>query len=335
MSLPFFSLIICTYKRAEPLKKLLDSVRQQSLSPNEILIIDGSPNDRTKQMLAINGYDNLKYRKVSKSETGLTKQRNVGIGLVDNRSELICFLDDDIILTKNYFKELISTYTEFPNALAVGGYINNEVEWTRSTETKKTTRKFLFDGWSREEPLRFRVRKWFGLLPDANPGYLPTFSHGRSIGFLPPSGKVYQVEQIMGGVSSYKREIFTRINFSEYFEGYGLYEDADFSLRISKMGKLYVNTNAQLSHYHHDSGRPNKYKYGKMVVRNGWYIWRTKYPHPQLKARIKWNLTSLLLTIIRFLNVINTKKKKEAFTEGIGRISGWFSLLINKPKIYN
>ena len=70
-----------------------------------------------------------------------------------------------------------------------------------------------------------------------------------------------------------------------------------------------------------------------MVVRNGWYTWRVKYPQPNIKSRIKWNATAFLLTIIRFANVLNTNKKNEAFTEAMGRVVGWFSLLLNKPKI--
>jgi hypothetical protein len=74
-----------------------------------------------------------------------------------------------------------------------------------------------------------------------------------------------------------------------------------------------------------------------MVVRNGWYIWRVKYPKPTIKARLKWNLTSGLLTLIRFSNSIskNKKTRTEAFTEASGRVVGWFSLFFNKPKIEN
>ena len=124
-----------------------------------------------------------------------------------------------------------------------------------------------------------------------------------------------------------------RDRFSTYFEGYGLYEDADFSLRIAKLGALYVNTSAQLSHHHDASGRPNKFKYGKMVVRNGWYVWRVKYPNPSLKAKIKWHTTAILLTKIRLLNVLTTSNKKDAFYESLGRIVGWFSLIFNTPKV--
>jgi len=219
----------------------------------------------------------------------------------------------------------------YPDALAIGGYIKNAVNWKKGT--LKNNNVFNYDGWNRTEPFRFRARRFFGLEPNTPPGFLPDFSHGRSIGFLPPSKKVYKVEQLMGGVASYKKSVFNTFSFSSYFDGYGLYEDVDFTVRLSKTGSLYVNSKAQLNHYHEESGRPNKFNYGKMVARNGWYVWRVKYPNPKLIARIKWNLTSLLLTLIRFSNIINTKNKKEAYTEALGRMYGWLTLIFNKPKI--
>jgi GT2 family glycosyltransferase len=162
---------------------------------------------------------------------------------------------------------------------------------------------------------------------------MPTFSHGRSVSFLPPSGKTYRVEQLMGGVSSYRKNVFDKMAFSTYFEGYGLYEDADFSLRLAKTGTLYINTSAQLAHHHDGLGRPNKFKYGKMVIRNGWYVWRVKYPNPSLKAQFKWHATAILLTKLRLLNAITSSNKKEALTESFGRVVGWFSLIFKAPKV--
>ncbi|APY09992.1 glycosyl transferase family 2 [Seonamhaeicola sp. S2-3] len=329
-----FSLVICTYLRPQSLLELLHSIKAQTLYPNEIIIVDGSTNDDTGILLKEHRFKHLKYFKVDAEHIGLTKQRNFGIKKVSVDSEVICFLDDDIILKPDYFEELISTYTKEPEALAVGGYITNEVCWEQSDEANSGN-YFYYDGWKRKEPSRFKLRRTFGLLPDAKPGYMPTFSHGRSVSFLPPSGKIYQVEQIMGGVSSYKKEVFKTMQFSTYFEGYGLYEDADFSLRLSKKGNLYVNTAAQLAHHHNKSGRPNKLKYGKMVIRNGWYVWRVKYPKPSIKATLKWHATAFLLTIIRSTNTLTTDsiKRQEAFTESLGRFVGWLSLIFNKPKV--
>jgi GT2 family glycosyltransferase len=328
---PYFSLIICTYMRPKALCDLLQSVSEQTLYPNEILIIDGSTNHKTKVELELHHFKNLHYFLVDATERGLTRQRNFGIHKVNPKSEVVCFLDDDTILESHYFEELISTYTKHPDALGVGGYITNEVAWKQSDKANNPN-NFYYDGFMRSEPSRFKIRRKFGLEPDTPPGFLPSFSHGRSISFLPPSEKIYEVEQLMGGVSSFKKKVFKYQQFSTYFDGYGLYEDADFTLRLSKKGKLFVNTNAKLAHYHDVSGRPNQFKYGKMVLRNGWYVWRVKYSNPSLKARFKWHATALLLTLIRATNILTSAQKKEALTETLGRISGWFSIFTNKPK---
>lgn len=327
-----FTLIICTYMRPNPLLSLLNSVKVQTLYPDEILIIDGSTNDDTKAILEQNSFRNLSYFLVAKEDRGLTKQRNFGVSKVSNDSGVVCFLDDDTVLEPTYFEELLKTYSIFPDALGVGGYINNETKWEKTAvDYKPSVYEFVYDGWKQKDGSRFVLRKRLGLDSNTKPGFLPEFSNGRSIGFLPPSGKIYEVEQLMGGVSSFKKSVFNSFQFSTYFEGYGLYEDADFTLRLSKTGKLYVNTKAQLGHFHEQSGRPNKYQYGKMVIRNGWYVWRVKYSNPSLKAKFKWNVIVLLLTFIRFSNIFTTNKRMEAFTEFAGRTVGWFSLLINKP----
>jgi GT2 family glycosyltransferase len=329
-----FSLIICTYKRPQALLTLLETVSLQTLYPNEILIVDGSPDDLTKEMLTRNSFQNLIYYKVEESERGLTKQRNYGIARVSEVSEVVCFLDDDTVLASNYFEEIIKTYTIHPEVLGVGGYITNEVAWQHvGMEYEPKSNEFYFDGYKRSDGSRFIWRKKLGLDSDVPPGYSPEFSHGRSVGFLPPSGKVYPVEHFMGGVASFRKSVFQQFQFSTYFEGYGLYEDADFTLRVSKTGNLFLNTAAQLEHHHDAAGRPNQYIYGKMVVRNGWYVWRVKNPKPSLKAKFKWHVITLLLTAIRATNIVTTSKKKEAFTETLGRVMGWFSLFWKAPKV--
>lgn len=319
--------------RPKPLLQLLQSVQEQTVYPDEILIIDGATNQETEIVLKENQFDNLIYFLVSDSDRGLTKQRNFGISKVSASSEIVCFLDDDTVLEKDYFEQLLQTYHVYPEALGAGGYISNEVKWEQVPDVyNPKINEFYFDGWKRNDGSRFVLRKKLGLDSDCPPGYSSLYSHGRSVGFLPPSGKIYEVEMLMGGVSSFKKKVFDSVQFSTYFEGYGLYEDADFTLRVAKMGTLYVNTAARLNHYHAVSGRPNQYKYGKMVVRNGWYVWRVKNPKPLLNAKLKWHAITILLTLIRFSNTFTTTKREQAFTEAIGRTMGWWSLLFNKPK---
>ena len=98
-----FSLIVCTYMRPKVLLTLLNSVKKQSLYPNEILIIDGSTDTQTQDMLTNEPFDNLEYYLVDERHRGLTKQRNFGIAKVTSDSEVIAFVDDDTKLSKNYF----------------------------------------------------------------------------------------------------------------------------------------------------------------------------------------------------------------------------------------
>ncbi len=319
--------------RTNPLLKLLQSVKAQTLYPNEIIIVDGYVNQETKEMLVQNPFENLNYFLVSEKDRGLTRQRNYGISRVGKEMDIVCFLDDDTVLEPDYFEQLLKTFEIHTEALGAGGYINNETIWEKVNENELIKmNEFSYDGWKRKDGSRFVLRKKLGLDSDCPPGFSPSFSHGRSVGFLPPSGKTYEVEQVMGGASAFKKSVFDRLKFSTYFEGYGLYEDADFSLRVAKTGKLYLNTAAQLSHFHNPSGRPNQYQYGKMVVRNGYYVWRVKNPNPTFKAKLKWHAITLLLMTIRFTNTFTTNKPKEAFTEALGRKMGWLSLFFNAPK---
>ena len=326
-----FALIVCTYMRPEPMVKLLNSVKEQSLMPDQVLVIDGSTNLHTKAAMESMDLD-LDYYLVEDADRGLTRQRNYGVARVDDGIDIVCFLDDDIVLTPNYFEALIGTYRTYPKALGVGGYIIGETKWSPLEPVAKARPdQFAFDQWVRPDGSRFVMRKRLGLDADRPPAHLPEFSHGRSVSFLPPSGKTYRVEQFMGGVSSFKLQVLKEQHFSHYFEGYGLYEDAEYTLRLSRMGELYVNTAAKLYHYHEASGRPNRYHYGKMVIRNGWFVWRSHYPDPSLKNRVKWHATAGLLSFIRFTNAIKGPNRMQAWTESLGRLAGWLSLWFNKP----
>jgi GT2 family glycosyltransferase len=327
------SLVICTYMRPQSLLQLLQSVEDQTVYPDEIIIVDGSTNRETEKLLQENQFENLYYFLVSQNFRGLTKQRNFGIDRTSNDTDVVCFLDDDVILKKDYFEQLLCTYQEYPEALGVGGFIIEDIQYDFvGYDYQFNSNEFFFDGWKRKDSSRFVLRKKLGLDSDCPPGYSSLYSHGRSVGFLPPSGKTYEVEMLMGGVSSFRKKVFDTLHFSTYFEGYGLYEDADFTLRVAKMGKLYLNTAATLYHYHDTAGRPNQYQYGKMVVRNGWYVWRTKNTKPSLNAKIKWHSITILLTLIRFSNTFTTSKRKEALTEAIGRTVGWLSLFFHRPQ---
>lgn len=327
-----FSLVICTFMRPKSLQVLLESVKSQSRYPNEIIVVDGSTDELTKSIFDSEHYDQLKYFKVSEEHRGLTKQRNFGIGKVSKSSAVVAFVDDDTKLSKNYFEVLIDTYENDSGITGVGGVTTNEYRWLKAKKEcyYPLKRYYQFEDYVYKEGVRNVLRNYLGLQSDKLPGQMPEFSNGRTCGY-PITGKIYPVDLLVGMSFSFRKIVYDNVKFSTYFDGYGLYEDADYSIRALQFGKNVINTNLQLEHFHEASGRPNRFKYGKMVIRNGWYVWRVKYPKPSLKARAKWNAIAWLLTMVRLLNVITTKNRIEAFSEAVGRTIGWLSLCISKP----
>ncbi|MGL2966830.1 glycosyltransferase family 2 protein [Flavobacterium sp. XGLA_31] len=329
-----FTLVVCTYMRPKSLLDLLQSVKTQTRYPDEILIVDGSTNEATKDMLQQNTFQNLCYYKVEAQHRGLTKQRNFGVSKVSEASEIVCFLDDDTVLEPNYFEEIMNAFAGDAEIVGVGGVAINENNWRKKEKNKIYNKHNYYElgEYVYPEGSRNVLRNRLGLQSNLGPGLMPEYSHGRTCGF-PLDGRTHEVDLLIGMSFSFRKHIFNSINFSQYFEGYGLYEDADFSIKALQFGKNVITTKAKLSHFHDQAGRPNKYKYGLMVVRNGWYVWRLKYPNPSFKARLKWNAITLVLTLIRFSNIFTTNKRKEAFTESMGRLIGWLSLSVNKPRI--
>lgn len=328
------SLIVCTYMRPESLLSLLDSVAIQTYYPFEILIIDGSIDEETKKILRTKSYKNIQYFLVNKNDRGLTKQRNFGIKKVSQDTDIVSFVDDDTVLEPNYFEALIKTFEKDNTITGVGGIAVNENNWKqKKIETLYNVKLYYeFEGYVYKEGLRNVLRNYLGLQSNLGPGKMPAFSHGRTCGF-PLNDKTYEVDLLIGMSFAFRRNIFDFIQFSKYFEGYGLYEDADFSIRALQFGKNVINTKVKLHHFHAPSGRPNQYQYGKMVVRNGWYVWRVKNPSPSRIDKMKWHSITLLLLFLRFSNTFTTSKPKQAFTEALGRGRGWISLLFNKPKM--
>jgi GT2 family glycosyltransferase len=315
--------------RSQSLLQLLQSVQGQTLYPDEILVVDGSKNQETELVLNENLFKNLHYFAVPPEQRGLTKQRNFGIERLGKEMEVVCFLDDDTILEKDYFEEITRTFETHCDISGVGGVAINENGWTLAEPNKKydSRRYYQWEEFVYKEGQRNVVRNYLGLQSHLGPGRMPDYSHGKTCGF-PLNGATHEVDLLMGMSFAFRKKVVDSIRFSPYFEGYGLYEDADFSIRALQFGKNAVNTKAQLHHFHHPSGRPNQYRYGKMVVRNGWYIWKVKNPKPSFNAQLKWHSITILLTLIRFSNTFTTTKRAAAFTEGMGRMMGWIQIII-------
>ena len=333
---PSLSLIICTYRRPLQVQELLRSLAQQTTLPDEVLVIDGSPDTETETVVQANqaetGLPSLLYYQVPPQERGLTRQRNYGIARA--AGNIVAFLDDDTIPEPTYFTEVLACFQRHPAAAGIGGYIvDPETSWQRVAPTQPLQwDRYRFGTWERRLEYRRRLRRLLRLDSPLPPGWMPPAGHGLPVGYLPPDGEDYQVEFIMGGASTWKCHILLTHKFSRYFEGYGLYEDLDYCIRASREGPVYLCTRARLAHHHAPSGRPNQFDYGVMVVRNGWFVWRRRWPSPAGVDCVRWWAVTLLLSACRLGDAARPAHRTQAISETLGRLWGLCTLVWSRPQ---
>ncbi len=96
--IPFISIVIPTFNRAEYISKALNSVIDQTFKDWELIIVDNNSTDHTDKI--INQYTDprIRYLKI-KNDGVIAKSRNLGIEV--SKGEWIAFLDSDDWWTKD------------------------------------------------------------------------------------------------------------------------------------------------------------------------------------------------------------------------------------------
>ncbi|VXB68457.1 Glycosyl transferase [Flavobacterium sp. 9AF] len=126
--MPFFSIIIPVYNKAEYIHTTLKSVFAQKYQNFEIIIVDDGSTDESIK----------KINQITDSRITLFKQENKGVstarnlGIKQAKGKLIAFLDADDYWLPNHLEELFLLYSDFPNC---GIYCN--------LYTIKTTEKYF------------------------------------------------------------------------------------------------------------------------------------------------------------------------------------------------
>lgn len=134
MATCLFTLIICTYNRAQYLGICLDALVAQTLSPDSyrLLIVDNNSSDDTAKV--VQSYQErlpgMEY--IFEAQQGLSHARNRGVAESD--TEYLFFLDDDAILAPDglaYLQQFLKANTD---VCIVGGraiikYLNGKPAW--------------------------------------------------------------------------------------------------------------------------------------------------------------------------------------------------------------
>ncbi|MGE5741496.1 MAG: glycosyltransferase family 2 protein, partial [Candidatus Aminicenantes bacterium RBG_16_66_30] len=126
-------------------------------------------------------------------------------------------------------------------------------------------------------------------------------------------------EWLPSGASVWRRDIFGRFRFDEWFEGYSYLEDLDFSYRVGRASKLAVVAPARYRHLPASGGRGGGYAFGLREVLNRTHFVRK---HPGLSiAKCRAALTlRLLMSLADAVRERKASSAARAFGNAVGLV---------------
>jgi glycosyltransferase involved in cell wall biosynthesis len=247
------SVVIPTRNRYDLLNSCLDKILNNSVKPRQIIIIDSSDTNIRKSFSHLSPTIEHEFTEVKSAAV----QRNIGIDRVNTNCNYLAFLDDDVLVPKNYFADLLSTFKEL-DCVGVSGVAIN-----LGMNDKNKKSKFVN-----------LISKFF-LLDSRNSGKL--LSSGVNVSIKEKSNKPLIVEWLIGcSIWDYKR--VRSVRFEKDFYGQSLGEDVLYSIKAAKIGTLAVNTNVILNHLESEIMRSSDEDFMFMWVKNRLKIVKAKKP---------------------------------------------------------
>jgi GT2 family glycosyltransferase len=283
------SIVIATYNRAGDLKITLGSIMPFLKDISEVLIVDQSPNEETKVLIKKLNKKNIKY--IYSSTPSLTHARNLGVSKVSPTSKIICFLDDDVTLGKNYFKEILKVFNNNPSALGVSAYQKQNESGLFGKIQNFVKRFFLIENLKRNSA---RVLSTYG---NEYPSELDN---------------IINSQWLTGFNMNYKIEVFKKEKFDENLKRYALAEDFDFSYRVNKRypKSLFITPFAKINHRASIIERYPTKKISYMNQINHFYL-NYKNFNKGLPEKLKFIWCLLGITSLRLLNALFGFKKEK------------------------
>jgi GT2 family glycosyltransferase len=305
-----WGLVIATYKRAYILPHCIKLAAGQSRQPQEIIVIDASPDWQTTRDRIVadigESSPSIRLYYVKAARPSITAQRNQGIDLAT--SDILFFFDDDTLMNADCAEEIMAIY-EADTAQSIVGIqavldvtIPEEVATSSYADIRY---KGVVDGsfGASSNPI---VRLGHRLL--AAEDYIVKYEevdHPIQIPLSLQRMRVALTDVLAGMRMTFRRAVIRETRFEDLLERYAAYEDYDASLRASRYGLLLTALRARVCHLKSGGGRLSRRKTTYLSSLNWAVLLRLNSSDPQRARRIykrklvKSAIVDLLRDVVR------------------------------------
>lgn len=231
------SVIICTYRRADDIRRVLECLAAQTFREFEVLVVDGTgeePIVRDAVAEVARGPAATLDLTVIESPAGLTRQRNAGLARV--RGDIVCFLDDDVTVDARFLETLHSLF-DSPDMRDVGGLTGYDQE-----------------NYPQPVSWRWKMRRLLGTTPGLEPGVADRLGRHAPLSFVREPTACLSVGWLPGFCMIYRRESIGDLRFDEGLPTYGG-EDRDFSFAVGERWRLLLCGSLRLRHHSSPTAR--------------------------------------------------------------------------------
>lgn len=267
------TVIIPTLNRPSDLMNAINSLCVQSRLPCELIVVDQSIDKLSCQAVTTKmvQFQQIKLLYIHDSTiSGLVDAKRVGVNHASG--DIVCFLEDDIVLEADYIKQIELGFISNPNMIGCSGVITNPPK-------VNFLYKFLFVIFHR------------GIFKDNRINVHGNHSeHGNNL---------IESDMLSGGVSAWRREVFDKVEF-DVTNGFHMFEDIDFSTRVARyFGKrLFINPNARLAHYFSPINRDVLDIRQRRKLRECFTYYKKRKDWPNATISFNWLLLGMLLESI-------------------------------------
>jgi GT2 family glycosyltransferase len=122
-----------------------------------------------------------------------------------------------------------------------------------------------------------------------------------------------ETEWLCSGATVWRKEILDEFKFDEWFAGYGVVDDVDFSYRVSKRYKLAVVADAKVQHL--ETEKKDYFYWSYVVAMNHLYLSSKQEAFSQLSCAVSFLNDGIKLLVYGIL-----RQKKSSIYQGAGYI---------------